>query len=205
MAAAGEAAVIMAVGAAAVGVTVEAGEAAGDGAVAVGAVEVGAAMEATAVTAAATGAAGVGMDSGCGSVEDFGNVAPAFVPTTKAGAFGELVRHGSTRASSPCDQLLAQLINSAPFDLDRRGTLMKSFACIALVAATTLSLGGCYTPQDRALGGAAIGGLGGAGIGALASGGRAGGTLAGAAIGAAGGAAAGALTAPPPPPPPYYY
>ena len=78
---------------------------------------------------------------------------------------------------------------------------MKSFACVALVAATTLSLGGCYTPQDRALGGAAIGGLGGAGIGALASGGRAGGTLAGAAIGAAGGAAAGALTAPPPPPP----
>ena len=51
MAAAGEAAVIMAVGAAAVGVTVEAGEvagaAAGDGAVAVGAVEDGAAMEAT--------------------------------------------------------------------------------------------------------------------------------------------------------------
>jgi hypothetical protein len=75
MAAAGETPVIMAVGAAAVGVTVEAGEAAGDGAV-----EDGAAMEATAVTAAATGAAGVGMDSGCGSVEDFGNVAPAFVP-----------------------------------------------------------------------------------------------------------------------------
>jgi len=53
------------------------------------------------------------------------------------------------------------------------------------VAAATLSFGGCYTPQDRALGGAAIGGLGGAGIGALASGGRAGGTLAGAATGGA--------------------
>lgn len=65
MAAAGEAAVIMAFGAAAVGGTVEAGAA-----VAVGAVEDGAAMEATAVTAAATGAAGVGMDSGSGSVED---------------------------------------------------------------------------------------------------------------------------------------
>ncbi|MGD9545626.1 MAG: hypothetical protein AB7F41_10195 [Methylocystis sp.] len=80
---------------------------------------------------------------------------------------------------------------------------MKFFACVA-VAAAVLSLAGCYTPQDRALGGAAIGGLGGAGIGALASGGRAGGTLAGAAIGAASGAAVGALTAPPPglPPPP---
>lgn len=82
---------------------------------------------------------------------------------------------------------------------------MKIFARGALAAAVCLSLSGCYTPQDRALGGAAIGGLGGAGIGALASGGRAGGTLAGAAIGAASGAAVGALTAPlpaaPPPPP----
>lgn len=89
MAAAGETAVIMAVGAAAVGVMVEAGEvagAAGDGAVAVGAVEDGAAMEAT---AAATGGVGVGMDSGCGSVEDFGNVTPAFSQTTKAVAFCE--------------------------------------------------------------------------------------------------------------------
>jgi hypothetical protein len=78
-----------------------------------------------------------------------------------------------------------------------------TFATFASVVA--LSLSGCYTPQDRALGGAAIGGLGGAGIGALASNGRAGGTLAGAAIGAASGAALGALTAPqpgPPPPPP---
>ncbi len=78
-----------------------------------------------------------------------------------------------------------------------------TFATVASVVA--LSLSGCYTPQDRALGGAAIGGLGGAGIGALASNGRAGGTLAGAAIGAASGAALGALTAPqpgPPPPPP---
>lgn len=95
MAAAGEAAVIMAVGAAAVGVMVEAGEvagAAGDGAVAVGAVEDGAAMEATTAmeaTAAATGGVGVGMDSGCGSVEDFGNVTPAFSQTTKAVAFCE--------------------------------------------------------------------------------------------------------------------
>lgn len=74
MAAAGEAAVIMAVGAAAVGVTVEDGEAAAgavaeDGAVAVGAIEDGAAMEATAATAEVAGVGG--MDSGYGSVEDF--------------------------------------------------------------------------------------------------------------------------------------
>jgi hypothetical protein len=80
-------------------------------------------------------------------------------------------------------------------------------AAPALLAVAALTLAGCYTPQDRALGGAAIGGLGGAGIGALASNGRATGTLAGAAIGAASGAAIGALTAPqpvaaPPPPPP---
>lgn len=81
---------------------------------------------------------------------------------------------------------------------------MKSFVRVALAATAALSLAGCYTPQERALGGAAIGGLGGAGIGALASGGRAGGALAGAAIGAASGAAVGALTAPPPPSP-YYY
>ncbi len=82
---------------------------------------------------------------------------------------------------------------------------MRSLLRVALVASVASSLAGCYTPQDRALGGAAIGGLGGAGIGALASNGSAGGTLAGAAIGAASGAAVGALTAPqpgPPPPPP---
>lgn len=107
MAAAGEAAVIMAVGAAAVGVTAEAGEvagaAAGDGAVAVGAVEDGAAMEATAamaVTAAATGAAGVGMDSGSGSVEDLQMSLRPLSQTTKAVAFCEQVWLGSLRASS---------------------------------------------------------------------------------------------------------
>ena len=104
MAAAGEAAVIMAVGAAAVGVTAEAGEvagaAAGDGAVAVGAVEDGAAMEAMAVTAAATGAAGVGMDSGSGSVEDLQMSLRPLSQTTKAVAFCEQVWLGSARASS---------------------------------------------------------------------------------------------------------
>ena len=110
MAVAGEAAVIMAVGAAAVGVTVEAGEvagaAAGDGAAAVGVVEDGAAMEAMeataamAVTAGATGAAGVGMDSGSGSVEDLQMSLRPLSQTTKAVAFCEQVWLGSLRASS---------------------------------------------------------------------------------------------------------
>ena len=93
MAPAGEAAVIMVSGAAAVGVTVEAGEvagvAAGGGVVAVGAVEDGAAMAATAVTVAATGAAGVGMDSGSGSVEDLRMSLRPLSQTTKAVAFRE--------------------------------------------------------------------------------------------------------------------
>jgi outer membrane lipoprotein SlyB len=53
----------------------------------------------------------------------------------------------------------------------------------------------CNTPGERAVGGAAIGGLAGAAIGGAATG-RAGGALAGAAIGAAGGAVVGAATTP---------
>jgi hypothetical protein len=79
---------------------------------------------------------------------------------------------------------------------------MKFFARVALAAVVAVCLAGCYSPGERAVGGAAIGGLGGAGIGALASGGSTTGTLAGAAIGAASGATVGALTAPAPPPPP---
>lgn len=76
--------------------------------------------------------------------------------------------------------------------------ILTWFSFFALAA----SLAGCYSPGERAAGGAAIGGLGGAGIGALASNGSATGTLAGAAIGAASGALVGAATAPTPPPPP---
>ena len=107
MAAAGEATVIMAVGAAAVGVTVEAGEVAGatagDGAVAVGAVEHGAAIEATAamaVTAAAMGAAGVGMDSGSGSVEGPQMSLRPLSQSTKAVSLCKQVWLGSALASS---------------------------------------------------------------------------------------------------------
>ena len=77
---------------------------------------------------------------------------------------------------------------------------LKKGMVLAIVMAAALPLVGCYTPGERAAGGAIIGGLGGAGIGALASGGLAGPTLAGAAVGAAGGAIIGAATAPH-----YYY
>ncbi len=79
---------------------------------------------------------------------------------------------------------------------------MKKLVLIAATLSVSASLAGCYTPEDRAAGGAAIGGLTGASIGALASGGRAGPTIAGGALGAATGAIIGANTSPPPPPPP---
>ena len=76
-----------------------------------------------------------------------------------------------------------------------RNTMRRSiFAFLALSAATGLS--GCYSPGERALGGAALGGAGGAIVGSAVSGGHSGGALAGAAIGAASGAMIGAATAP---------
>lgn len=72
---------------------------------------------------------------------------------------------------------------------------MKKIIPLALASTLVLSLTACYSPQDRALGGAALGGIAGAAIGGAATG-RAGGALAGAAIGAAGGAVVGAATAP---------
>lgn len=72
---------------------------------------------------------------------------------------------------------------------------MKKTFLIALALASAVSLGGCYTPQDRAAGGALIGGATGAAVGAAATG-RAGGAVAGGLIGAATGAVVGAATAP---------
>jgi hypothetical protein len=69
---------------------------------------------------------------------------------------------------------------------------MKKFLALAVVG---LSLTACNSPGERAVGGAAIGGLAGAAIGGLATG-RTSGALAGAAIGAAGGAIVGAATTP---------
>ncbi len=68
---------------------------------------------------------------------------------------------------------------------------------IFLIVPVVLSLGACgqTETENRALGGAAIGGATGAVVGGLATG-RAGGALAGAAVGAAGGAIVGAATTP---------
>jgi osmotically inducible lipoprotein OsmB len=72
---------------------------------------------------------------------------------------------------------------------------MKKIISATLAGALALSVAACNTPDERALGGAAIGGLAGAAVGGAATG-RAGGALAGAAVGAAGGAIVGAATAP---------
>ena len=72
--------------------------------------------------------------------------------------------------------------------------VVRTAAALVLLA----PLAGCYSPGERALGGAAIGGAGGALVGSALSGGRAGGTLVGAAVGAASGAMVGAATAPQP-------
>lgn len=75
---------------------------------------------------------------------------------------------------------------------------MKRILSVAVIALTAGSLAGCYSPEERALGGAAVGATAGAVIGGLATG-RVGGAVAGGIIGAAGGAIVGAATAPPPP------
>jgi hypothetical protein len=77
---------------------------------------------------------------------------------------------------------------------------MKKGISLVAALATALAVSGCnaYNPNDRALGGAALGGATGAVIGGAASG-TPGGALAGAAIGAASGAILGAATTPQPP------
>jgi len=75
---------------------------------------------------------------------------------------------------------------------------MKRMILAGAVLASALALAGCYTPGDRAAGGAVIGAGTGALLGAAATG-RGSGALAGAAIGAASGAVIGAATTPPPP------
>jgi osmotically inducible lipoprotein OsmB len=70
----------------------------------------------------------------------------------------------------------------------------KTFA-LGFAALAALPLAGCYTPEDRAVGGALLGGATGAVIGAAATG-RGSGAAVGAAIGAASGAVIGANTRP---------
>lgn len=81
---------------------------------------------------------------------------------------------------------------------------MKRMILLGAAVASSLALAGCYTPGDRAAGGAVLGAGTGALLGAAATG-RGSGALAGAAIGAASGAVIGAATTPPPPPRYGYY
>jgi hypothetical protein len=84
------------------------------------------------------------------------------------------------------------------------GSMSKIFA-FAMFAASSLIVAGCgYTPEQRGVSGAALGGATGAAIGG-AAGHSAGAAVAGGVLGAATGAIVGASTAPPPPPPPPYY
>jgi hypothetical protein len=81
---------------------------------------------------------------------------------------------------------------------------MQKIFPLTIVIIAPIALAGCgYTPEQRGVSGAALGGATGAAIGA-ATGGGVGAALAGGALGAATGAVVGASTAPPPPPPGYY-
>jgi osmotically inducible lipoprotein OsmB len=81
------------------------------------------------------------------------------------------------------------------FPMPRKEGPMRKIMTAIAAGALTLSMVACNTPGERAVGGAALGGVAGAAIGGAATG-RAGGALAGAAIGAAGGAIVGHATAP---------
>ncbi|MCI0600310.1 MAG: hypothetical protein L0Y50_07305 [Beijerinckiaceae bacterium] len=76
---------------------------------------------------------------------------------------------------------------------------MQKIFALTIFVTSSVTLAGCgYTPEQRGISGAALGGATGAAIGA-AAGGTAGSTLAGGALGAATGALVGAATTPPPP------
>jgi osmotically inducible lipoprotein OsmB len=72
--------------------------------------------------------------------------------------------------------------------------MRNAFTKAVAVLGLTAGLAACYSPGERAVGGALIGGAAGAGIGAAVGGGR--GAAIGAGIGAASGAVVGASTAP---------
>ncbi len=74
---------------------------------------------------------------------------------------------------------------------------MRKVILVSMALASAIALSGCNSnnPQDRALGGALIGGAAGTAIGAATTG-KFGGALAGGVIGAAGGAIIGGATAP---------
>ena len=73
---------------------------------------------------------------------------------------------------------------------------MKKILMISVALAVAAPLSGCNnSPEDRALGGAALGGVAGAAIGGATTG-RVGGALAGGVIGAVAGGVLGGVTAP---------
>ena len=72
---------------------------------------------------------------------------------------------------------------------------MKKTIALTGALLTAFSVAACNTPEDRALGGAAIGAASGAAIGGLATG-RVGGAVAGGVIGAVAGGVIGGATAP---------
>ena len=77
---------------------------------------------------------------------------------------------------------------------------MQNFFPLTIFVIASIALAGCgYTPEQRGVSGAALGGATGAAIGA-ATGGGVGAAVAGGALGAATGAIVGANTAPSPPP-----
>jgi hypothetical protein len=85
---------------------------------------------------------------------------------------------------------------------ETRGSGMQKIFPLAVLFISSIALAGCgYTPEQRGVSGAALGGATGAAIGA-ATGGGVGAALAGGVLGAATGAIVGASTTPPPPPPP---
>jgi hypothetical protein len=85
------------------------------------------------------------------------------------------------------------------------GTGMEKRFALTTFVISSMALAGCgYTPEQRGISGAALGGATGAAIGAT-TGRGAGAALAGGALGAATGAIVGAATTPPPQPPPGYY
>ena len=73
--------------------------------------------------------------------------------------------------------------------------MIRTMGEVAVLLVIALAMSACNTPQERALGGAAIGATGGALVG-QAIGGNTGATVAGAAIGGVAGAMIGAGTAP---------
>src|ERR1700731_2764989 len=76
------------------------------------------------------------------------------------------------------------------------GRGMQNIFTLTILVISSIALAGCgYTPEQRGVSGAALGGATGAAIGAATGGG----------VGAASGAIVGATTALPPPPPPGYY